>query len=158
MESTSMNETDVQYGGFWVRVAASFVDTLLLMLVLGPILYFLYGKSFFSGMDMTTNTLDIVLNYVMPAVVVVIFWVYRSATPGKMLMHLTIVDAVTGRKPSTGQFIGRYCAYYLSALPVFLGFLWVAWDSRKQGWHDKLAGTVVVKNHNPNPGEPDGPI
>ena len=54
-------------------------------------------------------------------------------------------DAKTGGKPSTGQFIGRYLCYYLSSLLLGLGFIWVAFDSRKQGWHDKLAGTLVVR-------------
>ena len=56
-----------------------------------------------------------------------------------------IVDAKTGDKPSTGQLIGRYFAYYVSVIPLFLGMVWVAFDPRKQGWHDKLAGTVVVR-------------
>ena len=50
-----------------------------------------------------------------------------------------------GAKPSTGQLIGRYFGYYVSTIPLFLGFVWVAFDPRKQGWHDKLAGTVVVR-------------
>ncbi|MGZ8994756.1 MAG: RDD family protein, partial [Burkholderiaceae bacterium] len=48
-----------------------------------------------------------------------------------------------------GQSIGRYFGYYVSTIPLLIGLIWVAFDSRKQGWHDKLAGTVVVrpKNH-----------
>jgi uncharacterized RDD family membrane protein YckC len=41
--------------------------------------------------------------------------------------------------------IGRYFAYYLSTILLGLGFLWIIWDPKKQGWHDKLAGTVVVR-------------
>jgi uncharacterized RDD family membrane protein YckC len=153
-----MNDSSVQYGGFWIRAGASVIDTLLMMLLLVPILYAFYGKEYFFGASVPTGRMEDFLNYVLPAGVVIIFWVYRSATPGKMVMSLTIVDAATGHRPSTGQFIGRYFAYYLSALPAGLGFLWVAWDARKQGWHDKLAGTLVVKNFNPHPGEPDGPV
>ena len=58
---------------------------------------------------------------------------------------MIIVDARTGKAPSKGQLIGRYFAYYLSLLPLGLGFLWIAWDQRKQGWHDKIAGTVVIR-------------
>jgi len=47
-------------------------------------------------------------------------------------------------QPSTGKLIGRYFAYLVSIIPIFLGFLWIAVDKRKQGWHDKLAGTVVI--------------
>jgi uncharacterized RDD family membrane protein YckC len=70
---------------------------------------------------------------------------YKSATPGKMVIGAKIVNARTGRQPSTGQLIGRYFAYYISLIPLGLGYLWVAWDPKKQGWHDKLAGTVVVR-------------
>lgn len=87
----------------------------------------------------------IILNYVAPALVIILFWVYKSATPGKMILKLRIVDADSGGKPSTAQFVGRYFSYYLSTLPLMLGFIWVAFDQRKQGWHDKLAGTVVIK-------------
>jgi uncharacterized RDD family membrane protein YckC len=81
----------------------------------------------------------------LPAIAVILFWVYKSATPGKMALKLKIVDAKTGDKPSTGQLIGRYFGYYVSILPFMLGIIWVGFDGRKQGWHDKLAGTVVVK-------------
>jgi uncharacterized RDD family membrane protein YckC len=63
-----------------------------------------------------------------------------------MITNLTIVDAETGYKPTTGQFIGRYFAYYVSIIPFLLGIIWVGIDKRKQGWHDKLAGTVVIRN------------
>ncbi len=39
----------------------------------------------------------------------------------------------------------RYLGYYISMLPLFLGIFWVGWDKRKQGWHDKIAGTLVIK-------------
>jgi uncharacterized RDD family membrane protein YckC len=41
--------------------------------------------------------------------------------------------------------IGRFFAYFVSIFPACLGFLWIAFDRRKQGWHDKIAGTVVVR-------------
>lgn len=68
-----------------------------------------------------------------------------------MAVSAKIVDAKTGNAASTGQLIGRYLAYYLSLVPFCLGFIWVAFDKRKQGWHDKLAGTVVVRKKNRNP-------
>ena len=56
-----------------------------------------------------------------------------------------IVDAATGEKPTISQFTLRYLCYYVSSIPLFLGILWVGIDKRKQGWHDKIAGTVVIK-------------
>ncbi len=62
-----------------------------------------------------------------------------------MAISTKIVDAVSGNAPTNGQMIGRYFAYFISTIPLCLGFLWIAFDKKKQGWHDKLAGTVVVR-------------
>ena len=87
----------------------------------------------------------------MPAIAIILFWIYRAATPGKMAISAKIVDVQTGGQPSTGQLVGRYFAYFISALPLGLGIFWVAFDKKKQGWHDKLAGTVVVRKINVGP-------
>ncbi|MCK5190722.1 MAG: RDD family protein, partial [Methylococcales bacterium] len=76
------------------------------------------------------------LNHIFPAVAVIIFWIYKSATPGKMATKLTIVDASTGEKPTTRQFTLRYIGYFASILPLCLGLIWVGIDKRKQGFHD----------------------
>ncbi len=81
----------------------------------------------------------------MPAVAVVLFWMYRSATPGKMATDTLIADAKTLGPPSRRQCVVRYAGYFVSMLGFGLGFAWIGWDRRKQGWHDKLAGTVVLK-------------
>ena len=76
----------------------------------------------------------------------ILFWRFRGATPGKMLTKAKIVKASNLGQPSTGQLTGRFFAYLVSFVPACLGFLWIAFDKRKQGWHDKLAGTVVVRD------------
>ena len=139
-----MNEQE--YAGFWIRTAAAIIDSILVLLIIAPILTAIYGMNYWLGENFINGAWDVLLNYILPMIAVTVFWVYKSATPGKMATHLTIVDSRTGGKPSTGQFIGRYFAYYLSALPLFLGIIWVGIDKRKQGWHDKLAGTVVIRN------------
>ncbi len=137
-----MNESLPEYVGFWARVGAAIIDSILLAIVLVPVMTLLAG-----GYDYDTlySPKNIFVNGVLPAIVVILFWVNRQATPGKMLIGAKIVDAKTLGKPSTGQFIGRYLCYYLSSI-FALGFIWVGFDSRKQGWHDKLAGTVVIRS------------
>jgi uncharacterized RDD family membrane protein YckC len=81
---------------------------------------------------------------VLPAVAVIVFWKFRGATPGKMAISAKIVDASTGGPPSTGQLVGRYFGYIVSILPLGLGLVWVGFDRRKQGFHDKLANTMVI--------------
>ena len=138
-------DPQLEYVGFWARLGASLIDTVLTLMILYPILYALYGKEYFVSEQLIAGVGDFIMTHILPAIAIIVFWVYKSATPGKMAIKAKIVDAGTGKPPSKKQLIGRYFAYYVSALPLCLGFLWVAWDSRKQGWHDKLAGTVVVR-------------
>ena len=121
------------------------IDGIITLAVIYPVLFTIYGKEYFSKTVFTLGVADFLLNYIFPIVVTLLFWFYKSSTPGKMVMRARIVDAKTGGKPSMGQFVGRYFSYYLSALPLGLGFFWVGWDAKKQGWHDKLAGTLVVR-------------
>ena len=102
------------------------------------------GLATIPALTPISGPLDVVLNWAFPAIAVVLFWIYRAATPGKMAVHAYIVDAKTLAKPTKAQLIGRYLGYYISIFSLGLGFLWIAFDPKKQGWHDKLAGTVVV--------------
>ncbi|MBI9090629.1 MAG: RDD family protein [Desulfobacterium sp.] len=135
-----------EYAGFWIRTGAAIIDSILMIIIMMPILISIYGADFWVNESFVTGLWDSIFQYLLPAIAVVIFWIYKSATPGKMITGLIIVDANTGEKPSTGQFIGRYLGYYVSMFPLFLGIIWVGIDKRKQGWHDKLAGTVVIKD------------
>jgi uncharacterized RDD family membrane protein YckC len=148
----------VSYVGFWARAFAQIVDTLLGALIIFPLLYGLYGTGFMDvgkllsspivyllSYQPQTGPLDFVASYILPAIVIVAFWLTRQATPGKMLVSARVVDATTLGKIGTGQAIGRYFGYYVCFLSLGLGFIWVAIDRRKQGWHDKLASTLVIK-------------
>ncbi|WP_456402354.1 RDD family protein [Hydrogenimonas sp.] len=140
-----MESGELEYVGFWPRLGASLIDTILLGIITWPLLAMFYGESYWSSEKYIEGPLDFLLSWVFPAVAIVLFWIARQATPGKMAISAKIVDAKSGSVPSKGQLIGRYLAYYLSGIPFYLGFIWIAFDRRKQGWHDKLAGTVVVR-------------
>ena len=62
-----------------------------------------------------------------------------------MIIRSKIVNAKTGKKPSLLQFYPPLFAYFVSYFVFFIGFFWIAFDKKKQGWHDLLAGTVVVR-------------
>lgn len=140
-----IDEAKYEYVGFWVRVAASLIDTVLAAVVLAPIAMVILGRERALGLELDLSLESVMINYVLPAAAIVWFWVARQATPGKMAFRARIVDAATGRPLSVGQSLGRYLGYYVSILGCFLGFVWVAFDRRKQGWHDKLARTVVIR-------------
>jgi uncharacterized RDD family membrane protein YckC len=139
-----MND-DLEYAGFWIRVVAALIDTVLLTIIIVPFLLAIYGPEYWSSDRLVQGPLDFLISWVAPAVAVVLFWLARQATPGKMAVGARIVDARTGDRPSTRQLVIRYLGYYVAMIPLFIGILWVAFDPRKQGWHDKLAGTVVVR-------------
>jgi uncharacterized RDD family membrane protein YckC len=140
-----IDESHYQYVGFWARVGASLIDTVLLCIVLWPLLTLVYGREYWSSVALVHGPVDVLLQWVLPPLAIIAFWVARQATPGKMAIHAKIVDAGTGNPPTARQAVIRYLGYYVSLFGLGLGFLWVAWDARKQGWHDKLAGTVVVR-------------
>jgi uncharacterized RDD family membrane protein YckC len=142
-----MNEAQPKYVGFWARVGAAIIDTILAMVIVAPLLTYFYGAEYWirTG-SLIAGPADLLLNWILPAIAVILFWIYRQATPGKMAIGAKIVDAKTLGKPSTGQLVIRYLGYYVSIIPLMLGILWVGFDARKQGWHDKLAGTLVVRS------------
>ncbi|MEI6516475.1 MAG: RDD family protein [bacterium] len=152
-----MQASDYEYVGFWARVWATIIDSVLLCIITFPPLIWIYGREYFSfeTTRFVAGPADFILSWVFPTIAAVLFWIRKQATPGKMAISAIIVDAVTGNKPTTRQLIVRYFAYFLSTIPLGLGLLWVAFDKRKQGWHDKLAGTVVIrpKLRGPNPVE-----
>ncbi len=150
-----MQESDFEYVGFWPRVGASIIDAIIVFIITAPPLLAIYGWGYFINNNgpLVAGPADFLLSWVLPAVAVILFWLYKQATPGKMVVSARVVDARTGKTLTVGQSVGRYLAYFVAILPLFLGIIWVAFDPRKQGWHDKLAGSVAVrpKHRGPEP-------
>jgi uncharacterized RDD family membrane protein YckC len=73
-------------------------------------------------------------------------WLWNSLgwSPGKRLLGLRIVT-IEGRAPGLGRGFARTTATLLSIFVLFLGYFWAAWDRRHQTWHDRIAGTYVIK-------------
>lgn len=78
-------------------------------------------------------------------------WKWRNTTPGKWLLNMEIVDARTGGAPHNWQFVVRFFGYFIAALPFMIGFVSIMWHRKRQGWHDRLAGTVVLVKQKPQP-------
>jgi uncharacterized RDD family membrane protein YckC len=73
------------------------------------------------------------------------FWTEWGSTPGQRLFKLRVVDANTEQPIGIGQAVLRWVGLVISFLVCFIGVIWVAFDPRKQGWMDKIAGTVVLQ-------------
>lgn len=69
---------------------------------------------------------------------------HNGQTPGKMLMKIRVVKT-DGSPMDDATPILRYIGYYINSAVIMLGWLWATWDDRRQGWHDKIANTVVVR-------------
>lgn len=159
-----------RYADFGTRIFASTVDMALSLILVAPFLQ-LFSNLIFFGQDIRAVESDlqfaktpgefiailssygvldnIIVNYVLQtvalAVIVYFFWVHKAATPGKMLLRLRIVDADTLGIPTRKQYQRRLLGYIVAGMPFFLGFFAMAWNERKQGWHDRMANTVVLQ-------------
>ncbi|MGE5334193.1 MAG: RDD family protein [Nitrososphaerota archaeon] len=78
----------------------------------------------------------------------IICWAMIGQTPGKWVLGLRVVRT-DGRRLTIWRGVLRYLAYWLSALPLFLGFIWIIVDAKRQGWHDKIADTCVIYTMRP---------
>jgi len=142
--------------GFFSRSAAFIVDLVILGLVqlLGSAFIELFLRFFrLSGLVgnlraiWENSTYNIFAGSLVMTLVVIgyfaFFWSLVGFTPGKAILGLKVVRK-DGAKVSFGRALVRFFAYWISALPLFLGFFWVLWDPGRRGWHDKIAGTQVL--------------
>ena len=127
-----------QYAGFLIRLLAYFIDSTIVVIFLaifGMMLFPSYGMVFLLSMPLA-------------------FWLYealmtssiRQATFGKMIFNLRITD-MKGSKISFGRASVRHFSKYISHAIAYIGFIMIAFDDKRQGLHDLLAKTFVVKTH-----------
>jgi uncharacterized RDD family membrane protein YckC len=134
----------MEYAGFWARFFSSVLDSLLQAVILAPILIWTFGLDALMDPAFDRGAFDFWSNLTVVAVIL-LFWKFKSATPGKIMMGLQIVDAETLGPVPFGRLVLRLLGYVVSVIPLCLGFFWIAWDKRKQGFHDKIAKTVVIR-------------
>ena len=140
----------MNFAGFWIRVLAYIIDIVPLVII-GFVLALVSGQPLVDA-DPTAPTYGLT-DFIGLIIGIVYFVGFESsayqATPGKMALGLIIVD-FDGRRISPARAFGRYFAKILSGLILLIGFIMVAFTERKQGLHDMLASTLVVKG---KPGE-----
>jgi uncharacterized RDD family membrane protein YckC len=151
-EQSSQFDTLGRYAGFVTRLVAFVVDrtliSLVLVLTVQAIQFVLDAFRInqllgFGDISWQLATGVGVGAYLVVTVIYDLsFWMLAGQTPGRGLMGVRIVRA-DGQRLRLGNAIRRELAYVLSAV-LFLGYLWILLDNRRQGWHDKLAGTIVV--------------
>lgn len=141
-----MHHQDTEYVGFWLRFAAAIIDTVILFVIIAPLLTIVYGPAYWLSERFIAGPADLLISWVFPAVAYIALWAIRGQTPGKMMIGARIVDARTGGRIGLGKAVIRYIGSFASFVVLCIGYIWVGFDPKKQGWHDHLAGTVVVRN------------
>lgn len=126
-----------RFAGFWRRTGASLLDSIIFSVLIGLLLGALQAGSW-------AWSVENVISNALIAGLTMWLWIRFLGTPGKLLLDCQVVDADSYRPLRPRQAVLRYLAYIVSLLPLGLGFLWIAWDKRKQGFHDKIANTVVL--------------
>jgi uncharacterized RDD family membrane protein YckC len=149
------------YAGFWVRLVARLIDSFIvgipLAVILGLILIVAGGlAASSSNNDQSTNnaaagiaSILFALFYLVAIVVSIGYWVYfwgtSGSTFGMRMLKLQVVDANTGAPIGMGRALVRWLMTLVNSWACYLGWIWVAFDARKQGWHDKVANSVVLQ-------------
>ena len=124
--------------GFWIRVLAFIIDSIIIAVVNAIIAAILNSST--TGRSGIQTLLGIIyFTY---------FWSASSPWPGQTIgdkvLNLRVIRT-DGSDLSIVQALIRYVGLFISFIVIFIGVIWVAFDPNKQGWHDKIAGTYVIK-------------
>jgi uncharacterized RDD family membrane protein YckC len=119
------------YGGFWLRFAAYLIDVLTIGIP--------------AAVLTAMNPSLIVLAYVVLPVYFVVLWATTGRTFGMVLFGLRVVRSADGGRVGLRRAMLRLVGFLLAAVPLEIGLVWAAFDVRKRGWHDMVAGTVVIR-------------
>jgi len=141
----------VQYAGFWWRFLAYLIDSMISACVFFPLGVILGVAIVASGQDPASAPM-LAARLGLNGVSILAAWLYFAlcessswqATVGKKVLGLRVTD-LNRNRISFGQATGRHFAKILSALILFIGFIMIAFSDQKQGLHDTIAGTLVLK-------------
>ncbi len=132
------------YCGFWRRFAANFLDGLVLGMAYNVVNKILHVIASLSG--------TAYLGFSEWMLCTIIFWAYmiwlkgyRGATPGYYALGIRIIS-ISGAQVSVKQILIRIISSFFSAIPFGLGYIWITVDANRQTWHDKIAGTYVIRS------------
>jgi len=146
----------VTYGGFWIRLVAYIIDAVIIFIptfVIGLVIGLIAAASAGAANNSSNanaiagSGASVVVDLI-AFVITVGYFVYfwgKGQTIGMRVFHLRVADAVTGQPIGYGRAALRYLGYIISAIVCYIGLIWAAFDGRKQGWHDKIANTVVLQ-------------
>lgn len=139
---------DYQYGGFWIRVGAKIIDTIIISIVqyavlipMGMLMSNVEDPSMVMAYSLLINLISIGFN----AAYLTFFHGKYAATPGKMACGLKVI-VEDGSKVSYLRAFGRVFAEWLSGMILAIGYIMAGFDSEKRTLHDRICSTRVIKS------------
>lgn len=149
-----------QYAGFASRFVAFAIDLALVLVTAGVINWVMIATLGLVGIDLRTPLSEgsnwfqtvvfigaVFLLVLMPFLLLtaywLLFWTTTGQTIGKRIVGVRVVR-FDGERMRAGNAVRRIVMYFVSMLPLFLGFIWILIDDERRGWHDKVAGTCVI--------------
>ena len=141
---------NIETASFGRRLLAVIIDVIIFAPIGLLLLYLVVGGEQFSVIMNNSDPFyitqeQVIIDYILPIIITILLWIKFSGTPGKLILQCKIVDAESHGKLSVQQAVIRYFAYFISTIPLCLGFLWMLWDKKGQTWHDKISKTLVIR-------------
>jgi uncharacterized RDD family membrane protein YckC len=150
----------VRPAGFISRFIAFSIDLVIISLMTALVVFFVNEIITFFGIQVlitrwmgnaanastiesALRVLVFLLYHIFAILYFALFWSLIGYTPGKYVVKLRVVRA-DGLRLGFWRSVLRAVCYYLSALLLFMGFIWIIFDKNRQGLHDKIANTVVI--------------
>lgn len=145
---------EFNHGGFWLRLAAALIDTIITqvgLMIIGGVIGIFVGI-FMGASGAPMGDIEMVAGGIGYAISIIGQWLYFTifeisgwmATPGKKILGLQVTD-MNGEQIGFGRANGRYWGKVVSALILMIGFIMIAFTEKKQGLHDIMAGTLIIK-------------
>ncbi len=142
----------LQYAGFWIRLGSYLIDVLPIAIAAG-ILNVSWGTGYRCAFDANnayhcstgTGSAASWLGLLVLGVYWVLTWSLLGASLGQKALGLRVVNAANGERVDIVKAVIRFLGFVVASIPLALGLIWAGFDPRKQGWHDKIAGTYVVR-------------
>ncbi len=154
----------IGYAGFWIRFVAAIIDGIIIGVPTAILFIVVEGQAIGNYTTCVNSAAEsgVVFNQCANAafnslglwqlgglavefIYFVLLWSQLGGTLGQRMLGLHVVDAATGQNISIARAIGRFVGYVISSFALGIGLIWAAFDPRKQGWHDKIASTFVVR-------------
>jgi uncharacterized RDD family membrane protein YckC len=139
-----------RFAGFWIRFVAYVIDVFIASI---PLIVLIFAAPSLTGAQpgrpLTPElsgrfTILLLVGFGLAFAYFPFFW-WRGATPAMRLFKMRIVRTNDGSRLGLGRAILRYIGFILSGWALYIGLIWAAFDDRKQGWHDKLADSFVIR-------------